>query len=667
MGSSLSVGLGGCFAGVNGCDDHLLLDLAKSAGIGPSLFFTILCPVTGLCCSLILLAPFQGGVAKQCKGGGSAATKIVISSGTNVNGWIVPLRILLTALYMSGGNPLGTEGPIIHLSASLGVWLVSKSGKKRRKFLSTFGVIGAAAGMSAGFNVLVTGFVYVIEELTRSLSRKLAIILAFAAGVAVLVTDILERSVEYWIPIPHPKLVPSHEIWAKLTDADINLSLLLCVPIGVLSGFAGWVFTQCAWAVLTFLNPGVIKHAPSRIRRIFLPEVSHLAIVGIVCGLLGTISYEVTGMNGVWGTTADAVPEALTKGIPWEHMLLLFLTKFAAFILATGAGGPGGALVPSLVTGGFLGLTVSRFVGANENVCSACAVIGMGSMFASVMQLPLSGVILMFEFTRANKLLLHIVIANFIASNVVCRLPHGSHSFVHRTLAHNDTWMKLHERDFIETDEQEHEADVEMFNCSLRNWLMNDSERLRSSFDGWRDVVAKRHKRWLKRLQGRAGDAKSSDAMVEPSAHMSKESFESNASSMSGPIERKMSNGSGFDIPKRSMSGTSSKDGSKEASDEGPRAMISLDSFERPGAMMSRESFASKNSNDSSFAGQDLEAVRQQRRENREMWEKVSSVLPALNFRVWKSLNRAQRTAIAELASLKTNRSDAPIETSASI
>ena len=35
-------------------------------------------------------------------------------------------------------------------------------------------VIGAAAGISAGFNVLITGFIYTTEELTRTLSRKVA-------------------------------------------------------------------------------------------------------------------------------------------------------------------------------------------------------------------------------------------------------------------------------------------------------------------------------------------------------------------------------------------------------------------------------------------------------------------------------------------------------------
>merc|ERR1740130_144838 len=177
---------------------------------------------------------------------------------------------------MGGGNPLGTEGPIIHMSVSLATWLVSKMGKKRRKFLGTFAVIGAAAGISAGFNVLVTGFVYVIEELTRTLSRKLAMILAFAAAVAVLFKDYIELLISHslHIHLQHTTLVPPASTWDQLTDSEIQVALLLSVPIGVLMGCAGWLFTHCAWSCSRLLN------SSSRLLRVF-PQWTHLCLIGI--------------------------------------------------------------------------------------------------------------------------------------------------------------------------------------------------------------------------------------------------------------------------------------------------------------------------------------------------------------------------------------------------
>merc|ERR1719487_967810 len=61
----------------------------------------------------------------------------------------------------------------------------------------------------------------------------------------------------------------------------------------------------------------------------------------------------------------------------------------------------------------------------------------------------------MYELTRADNIVLHIVLANFISVNVASRLPHGQHSFLHDALEKNDLWKKLGKQDFIETDEQE--------------------------------------------------------------------------------------------------------------------------------------------------------------------------------------------------------------------
>lgn len=580
----------GCFGGVNGCHSHIIVDMLEPYGIGRSLFFILSSGLSGLLCSLILHCPWGDGVARRCKGGGSADTKIVISSGQVVNGWIVVLRILLAAIYMGGGNPLGTEGPIIHLSSSLATWLVSLTGRKRKKFLSTFGVIGATAGISAGFNVLVTGFVYVIEELTRTLSRKLALILAFAAGVAVLVKDMLEKFLEMFFHQGHAHLVPEHSTWEKLTDADINISILLCFPIGLLTGVAGWIFCHCAWSMNKFLN----KLAQSERR--YVPARLHLAIIGVLCGCLGAVGYEFTGMNAVWGTAVDAIPTAIHEHLSWQQVALLFAMKFISFILATAGGGPGGLLVPSLVTGGLLGITMALSIGGGENLQSACAVIGMGAMFASVMHLPVTGVIIIFELTRANNLILHIVLASFIASNVVARLPHGAHSYVHRQLAHNPLWLKLEQRDFIETDEHEVEADVAMFKTTFGFWLMTDAERLRKAFDAWTT-------------------GSKAKLLRAPTLHKFFDDFVDD----------------GAEEPQSPKSPHSVRSKVTESRQVSPRSDNGLEVDE---------------------------AAR--RRENKERWTKVSKIIPGLNWRIWKTLDVDQVVALTYAAEAMASREGLP-------
>jgi hypothetical protein len=294
-------------------------------------------------------------------------------------------------------------------------------------------------------------------------------------------------------------MVPSTETLEELTNTDIWSMLVVCIPIGILNGIAGWSFTRLAWKIRQFLNPAP-REEPSCLRRIFLPQRAHLAIIGVITGLFGVIAYEQTGVNGVWGTTGGAIPEAIAHGVTWNEALLLFLMKIISFTLATAGGGPGGMLVPSLVAGGFLGLTVGLLVDRGEAFSAACAVVGMGSLFASVMHLPVSGVIIIFELTRSKSVILPVVVANFIASNVAARLPHGEHSFGHLMLEHDPQWEKLGKQDFIETDAQEKKADdvKGLGNISrtsrmiLKQWFQADSERLRHAFDAWKTACDER-------------------------------------------------------------------------------------------------------------------------------------------------------------------------------
>ena len=45
--------------------------------------------------------------------------------------------------------------------------------------------------------------------------------------------------------------------------------------------------------------------------RLLVGRKGRLACVGLLSGCLGAIAYTVTGLNGVWGTTMDAIPVAI--------------------------------------------------------------------------------------------------------------------------------------------------------------------------------------------------------------------------------------------------------------------------------------------------------------------------------------------------------------------
>jgi len=109
---------------------------------------------------------------------------------------------------------------------------------------------------------------------------------------------------------------------------------------------------------------------------------------------------------------------------------------------------------------GFMGISVGRLLGGDEALCSATAVLGMVTLFASVMHLPVTGIVLMLELTRAKYIMLHVAISTVISSTFSGRLPHGHHSYVHTVLHHLPVWQKLGGQDFIENDEHEENAEA---------------------------------------------------------------------------------------------------------------------------------------------------------------------------------------------------------------
>merc|ERR1719326_2566791 len=120
------------------------------------------------------------------------------------------------------------------------------------------------------------------------------------------VAEFLETEIDKMVHLDHVSLVPDQSIWAKLTHDERNQCLILGIPIGLLCGVGGWMFTRLAWTMLIFMNPTIIGKDPTRIQAM-VPEVMHLGIIGILCGCCGAVAYEITGVNGVWGTTVNLV------------------------------------------------------------------------------------------------------------------------------------------------------------------------------------------------------------------------------------------------------------------------------------------------------------------------------------------------------------------------
>ena len=104
-----------------------------------------------------------------------------------------------------------------------------------------------------------------------------------------------------------------------------------------------------------------------------------IVILTFVCG---TQLYNGAGM--------DVIRLATTGKAPNEA----FFLKILFTVLTLGAGYKGGEIVPSLYIGATFGCLYANIGGFNPALCSA---IGMGALFCSVTNCPISSLLLCFE------------------------------------------------------------------------------------------------------------------------------------------------------------------------------------------------------------------------------------------------------------------------------
>jgi CIC family chloride channel protein len=105
---------------------------------------------------------------------------------------------------------------------------------------------------------------------------------------------------------------------------------------------------------------------------------------------------------------------------------MLMLAKALAASFSYGSGMSGGVLGPSMFVGGLLGAAMWHVVfylnPSAEIARGAFALVGMGAMFAAVIRVPMTSILLIFEMTYNYEIILSVMIANAIAYLVAQRL-----------------------------------------------------------------------------------------------------------------------------------------------------------------------------------------------------------------------------------------------------
>lgn len=308
-------------------------------------------------------------------------------------------KFLLCLLQIGGGASLGREGPTVQISASfvprfLRVFALPVA------YLDRFVPVAAAAGIAAAFNTPMAAVTFTMEELMGTSSPTALTGLVLAAAVAAIEEKLLLGG----YPLFH---VPS---WGFGGLASLPSFLLL----GVCGGFSGVLFHR-----------GLLA-ARIRFRSIRMGVPARMALGGLGAGLAACIAWWFVGSMGIAGPGYALLDASLGQDLSLGEALALLPLKFAATISSYSSGGVGGIFSPVLAMGSLLGEVVGYVQGffpwKDSTPVGAFALVGMGTLFASVIQAPITSVLIIFELTGNYGLVIPLMLSNMASFLVAKRM-----------------------------------------------------------------------------------------------------------------------------------------------------------------------------------------------------------------------------------------------------
>src|SRR5436190_13193168 len=322
--------------------------------------------------------------------------------------------VILAALATIGlGVVLGPEAPLIALGSGLGLLAIRFA---RGDTPPEVGEVLAAAGMFAAMALIFASPIIA------------AIILIEAAGLGgprlplVLVPGLLAAGIGSLISIGMGS-------WTGLSTSAYALG-----PLS-LPSFARPDIADFGWSILLAAAVAIVSFAVFRLARVTVRVVTTrpfvlLPVVGIAVSGLAMLFAETTGksVNEVLFSGQDQLAGLVSGAATWSLSALALLVVFKGLAWAISLGSfRGGPTFPALFLGAAGGLMAAQLPG--YSITPAVAV-GIGAAVASVLRLPLSGVVLAALLTAqsgAGSLPLVIVgvVVAYVITTVLSRPPSG--------------------------------------------------------------------------------------------------------------------------------------------------------------------------------------------------------------------------------------------------
>lgn len=279
------------------------------------------------------------------------------------------LQIITVAM----GSPLGREVAPREATSALITW-VMRYVKLTNENRSLLIACASGAGLAAVYNSPVSATIFVLETLLLTWNVRALSSAFIACGIATFVVRLgLGDTVQY--DMPQPVMIGNFAEFAVL--------------IGIIIGVAV-VFFDKSQAYL----PKFDRKSPKMI-------------------LLSVIAFGLVGLMAVYfpailGNGKPGNQLTFAHLVPWEYGLGLFAAKWAAVLLAMGAGAYGGKITPSMMLGSTLALVVAiawNFAIGPISI-GLSAFLGAAVFLGLAQKMPLTSSVFMLELSRFSVELL---------------------------------------------------------------------------------------------------------------------------------------------------------------------------------------------------------------------------------------------------------------------
>jgi CIC family chloride channel protein len=388
--------------------------------------------------ALLILLPMLGGllvaliaryIVRAREGHGIVdVLEMVLRSRGNLRATVAVEKIFTAAITIGSGGSAGAEGPIVQIGASI----ASGIGQLFRVVRTAMPLLigcGSAAGISAIFNSPIGGVLFALEVILQDFSIRTFTPVVLASVVANITVQAIFRrlhhEVEYQAIFAVPDWVrETHQAMGWDQVGNFLLLGLICGAVAVALTRLMY-YTEGAFSRLRF--PKVLKPALGG-ALMGLIGVAYIIGFGWTRGLHKPFAFQEYPMPAFFGDGYGVIRQLLDGDMypmirfgPFLTLIAsLVVLKVVATCLTLGSGGSGGIIAPCLflgaVTGGTVGLLLRMTHVFPDLQPEMYALVGMGAVLGAVVHAPLAGILILFDVTRDDKVMLPAMLATITAT-----------------------------------------------------------------------------------------------------------------------------------------------------------------------------------------------------------------------------------------------------------